>query len=550
MRWVTFALRIAWAPPVLSITVQNSESAFHPALGIDSYSVHWELRVVNVNDKPSFVVRSAALNVDEDSTCVLMATEGSSLSALQRQVCTQGSTPLLHVYPNFLTSISAGLYEDKSALGCPAADPFAAVPGACLDQNVTFVLTPAAGQPASAIFAEDPTVFANGTLRFRLAPDQVGETVWNATLRDDGVPPRTASQLFSIFVLSINDPPTFELETQVMVFEGSSAWSGIVVDNITAGCLACTDENENICARDLLGGSDTSCQTVYMDVQYSVPFPHLFTPNGQPRLERISTEQAQLTFEVAPDQFGLAHIDVVMIDSGGLGRGGRDTSAQKRLTIRVVPVNDPPTFELATDRVALEENSGDLPPMQLATGITAGKSNEDCAAEDQSSSCQDQRVTFVIEYIEGAELFSTLPAVDPAGVLTLRVSPGVTGVSRVYLRLEDDGVVQQGSRGNVSATRLFSVVVTPVEYQANFSLGRNVSCLRKAQINSPGGCTCPPQTEGQRSLDTCAAELAPGEAAHIRIIEHGGPADDRGVRHGHHECCRLSARVTVCLHAK
>ena len=507
---------------VLSITVQNSGARFTP-LGIDSYSVHWELRVVNVNDKPSFVVRSAALNVDEDSTCVLMATEGSSLSALQRQVCTQGSTPLLHVYPNFLTSISAGLYEDKSALGCPAADPFAAVPGACLDQNVTFVLTPAAGQPASAIFAEDPTVFANGTLRFRLAPDQVGETVWNATLRDDGVPPRTASQLFSIFVLSINDPPTFELETQVMVFEGSSAWSGIVVDNITAGCLACTDENENICARDLLGGSDTSCQTVYMDVQYSVPFPHLFTPNGQPRLERISTEQAQLTFEVAPDQFGLAHIDVVMIDSGGLGRGGRDTSAQKRLTIRVVPVNDPPTFELATDRVALEENSGDLPPMQLATGITAGKSNEDCAAEDQSSSCQDQRVTFVIEYIEGAELFSTLPAVDPAGVLTLRVSPGVTGVSRVYLRLEDDGVVQQGSRGNVSATRLFSVVVTPVEYQANFSLGRNVSCLRKAQINSPGGCTCPPQTEGQRSLDTCAAELAPGEAAHIRIIEHGGP---------------------------
>jgi hypothetical protein len=506
----------------LTISVKNSGGQYTP-LGTDSYSVGWELSVVNVNEKPTFVARSTALNVDEDSTCVMQSTRGSGLSALQRQVCTQGSTPLLHVYPNFMTSISAGLYEDKSPLGCPAAtDPFAALAGACLDQNVTFVLTQAAGQPASSIFAEDPTVFANGTLRFRLAPDQVGEVVMNATLHDDGVPPRMASLLFSILVLSINDPPGFELEKEVVVFEGASAWSGIVVDNITAGCPACTDENSNVCVLGLAGSRSSSCQSVFMDVHYSVPFPRLFTPNGQPRLERISTAHGRLTFQAAPDQFGFAHVDVVMIDSGGLARGGMDTSVQKRLTIRVLPVNDPPTFELATDTVTVNENSGEMPPLQLATVITAGKTNEDCAAQNQSSTCQSQRVTFVIEYIEGAELFSTLPAINFAGVLTFRVSPGATGVARVYTRLEDDGVVEVGSRGNVSATRVFSVVVTPVEYQANFALRRSVSCLRKSVL-APGACTCPPQTKSQQSLDVCAGELAPGEAAHIRIIEHAGP---------------------------
>ena len=503
----------------ISIAIKNEGGQFTP-FGADNSTVIWELTVAKVNAKPSFVRATAALNVDEDSSCTVLPTAGVRL---EKFICTQGS-PLLHVYPNFLTSIYAGLYEDKSALGCPSVDPFTAYPGACMNQNISFTLTWAAGQPSSvgSIFVEAPTLSTNGTLRFRLAPNQVGEVIMNATIVDDGSAPQSSSDLFTIFVLSINDPPSFALVPEVVVYEGSSTWSGVVVDNITAGCAACSDENDNYCDRATSANPGTSCQTVFMDVVYSVSFPNLFTAQGQPRLERTSIRQGTLTFEIAPDQFGVAYLDVMLYDSGGRNRGGVDTSPVRRLTIRTIPVNDPPAFELTTMVVTVEENSGDLVPMQIARDITAGKSNEDCAREAESAWCEGQRVTFIIEFIQGAELFSRLPAIDAAGILTFRVYPGATGASRVYTRLEDDGVVAKGSRGNVSKTKHFAVVITPVESQANFSLGRNVACLRISDI-APGQCTCPPPTMGQKTAGVCAGVLQPGEVSKIKIIERSGP---------------------------
>ena len=54
----------------LAVTIKNSGGRFTP-LGSDSYSVKWELTVVNINNRPSFVLSTAALNVDEDSSCVI-----------------------------------------------------------------------------------------------------------------------------------------------------------------------------------------------------------------------------------------------------------------------------------------------------------------------------------------------------------------------------------------------------------------------------------------------------------------------------------------------
>ena len=498
----------------VNITLRNAAGDHN---GTDSYSLEWELNVVKTNGLPSFVKSTASLNVDEDSSCIILATSGLSASA--KKTCTVGPD-LLHIYPNFMTSITAGLYEDKGAAGCPSTDVFAAINGTCLDQNVTFTLSTAMSSSAVGMFAEFPTLSANGTLRFRLAPDQRGEVLINATITDDGTPAKSWSDVFSIFVLSVNDAPSFNLLPEIVVLEGSNNWSGIVLENITAGCPACTDENDNYCGvAD--SSSDTACQTVGMDVNYTTPYPGLFTANGLPHLERTSVEQATLSFVIAPGRFGEAYVDVLLYDSGGRLRGGQDTSDTQRLTIRALPINDPPSFSLTTNLITVEENSGALRPLQVATDITAGM-NEDCEEGQVATWCEAQGVTFVIEHVEGAELFSRPPAVNAAGNLSFTVYPGVTGVSRVYIRLEDDGDVGSGSQGNVSTTEQFSIVVTPVEYQANFFLGRKVSCLQLSHVQ-PGQCTCPRLTQGQKSVDVCAGELAPGEVSQVRVIEDSGP---------------------------
>ena len=130
-------------------------------------------------------------------------------------------------------------------------------------------------------------------------------------------------------------------------------------------------------------------------------------------------------------------------------------------------------------------------------------------------------MTFVIEYIEGAELFSRPPAIDRSGLLTLRLYPGVTGAARVYARLEDNFPVIGPSKGNVSATKQFSVVVTPAEYQADFTLARKVTCLTLAQTAS-GQCACPRRMRGQNSIDVCSA-AEPGQVPRVTVVESSGP---------------------------
>jgi hypothetical protein len=331
--------------------------------------------VEKVNAKPVFFLRTPILIVDEDSACIQAIQLPSQ--GLRPNLCTT-SFPLLHVYPNFLTSISAGLYEDKSASGCPADDLFTSYPGSCLDQNTSFSFVLGLAQPSS-LFAEAPTMSANGTLQFRLAPDQVGQVSIDVSVEDDGVPPMRSRQVLTILVIGVNDPPTFNLLPEVRVLEDSTRWSGIVLDSINAGCLACSDETH--CAPTPVGDRQAAslnsplCQTVEMEVTYRVPYPGLFTPRGQPYLERTNTTHATLTFEPAMNQFGEARIQVLIFDSGGRERGGFDTAAKTELTIRVMPINHAPDFELTTTLVTVEENSGELAPMQIATNITSGPDN-------------------------------------------------------------------------------------------------------------------------------------------------------------------------------
>jgi hypothetical protein len=506
----------------VSIIATNSGRECTP-FGADSYTVTWTLTVEKVNAKPAFTLRTTILIVDEDSACIQAIQLPSQ--GLRPNLCTT-SFPLLHVYPNFLTSISAGLYEDKSASGCPADDLFTSYPGSCLDQNTSFSFVLGLAQPSS-LFAEAPTMSANGTLQFRLAPDQVGRVSINVSVGDDGVPHMWSWQLLTVLVLGVNDPPSFNLLPEVRVLEDSPRWSGVVLENIIAGCLACSDESQ--CAPSVFRDGEAAmpstglCQTVEMQVVYRVPYPALFTSSGQPRLERTNSTHAALTFEPAPNQFGEARIEVVLFDSGGRVGVGLDTAAMKEVTIRVLPINQAPDFQLTTTLVTVEENAGELVPMQIATKITAGADNENCAGfvSELRKFCEEQLLTFVIEYIEGAELFSRPPAIDRSGLLMLRVYPGVTGAARVYARLEDNFPVIGPSKGNVSATKQFSVVVTPAEYQADFTLARKVTCLTLAQT-APGQCTCPQRMRGQSSTDVCGA-AEPGQVSRVSVLETSGP---------------------------
>ena len=56
-----------------------------------------------------------------------------------------------------------------------------------------------------------------------------------------------------------------------------------------------------------------------------------------------------LSYTAAPDASGTANVTVVLMDDGGTGNGGDDTSDPQQFTITVNPVNDEPTFNLADD---------------------------------------------------------------------------------------------------------------------------------------------------------------------------------------------------------
>ena len=141
----------------------------------------------------------------------------------------------------------------------------------------------------------------------------------------------TDTATVSITVSPVNDVPSFVVSSTITVAEDS----GLQTILGWATSISPGPANE---ASQILTFTLTNTSPVSFTVQPSL------SPTGT------------LTFQPAPDAFGIVTVTVTLKDSGGIANGGVDTSASQIFTISLTPVNDPPTA--VDDTATVAQDSG------------------------------------------------------------------------------------------------------------------------------------------------------------------------------------------------
>jgi subtilisin-like proprotein convertase family protein len=121
------------------------------------------------------------------------------------------------------------------------------------------------------------------------------------------------------------------------------------------------------------------------------------------------------------------------------------------VTVTIAAVNDPPSFTRGADQT-VDEDSGLHSVSAWATNIRPGP----VTAVDETG----QTLTFTLTTDNDA-LFSALPAIDPAGMLTFTPAPDAYGVAEVTARLHDSGGTANGGQ-DTSPPQIFTITVTSV----------------------------------------------------------------------------------------
>lgn len=247
------------------------------------------LNVSALNDRPQFS-GPVSVTVEEDSM--------------------EFGTAGLAVFPQFVTEIMAG-----PAGALDELDPLTG-------QTVSFVITPAAGNPAG-LFRTPPQVSSDGTLTFRTAADANGQAVFTIHASDNGPsnPPlehrTSAARTFTITVQAVNDAPLFTPTTDhITTDEDSGPYTSTepYAIDISPGP-----------ADEVAAG-----QTVRFEVSVAAGDEQLF--QALPTV----TDTGFLRFTPSENAVGVTVVSVVAIDSQGA------SSEAVPLTITIQEVNDRP----------------------------------------------------------------------------------------------------------------------------------------------------------------------------------------------------------------
>ena len=325
------------------------------------------------------------------------------------------------------------------------------------NQNVSFIVWLTDGD--RDIFAADglPQIevdsASNCTLRFELAPFMNGNVTFNVSLHDDGGTERGGSDTsenmtFTVAVLPVNQAPSFNLSTKtITAYESGGPYSiQSVVDGIRSG--RANEDYQSLSFRIV----QKSCHLCVAG---------LFTAG--PELI-ISGIQGDLVFTVAMYEYGNAAFDVILEDNGGTEREGVNASAPQLLTINVLPLNNPPVFNIASDKIFIDETSTPGNSITLASFAYAVNAGSPIGNEDE------QEMTFLVSHVEttGPAFFETPPAIilaNATGNLTFTLLPFAYGnISFVILLLDD------GPQPNNTAQKLIEFVIYPVNQPPAFEI--------------------------------------------------------------------------------
>ncbi|MHB8072019.1 MAG: tandem-95 repeat protein [Candidatus Cryosericum sp.] len=279
------------------------------------------------------------------------------------------------------------------------------------------------------------------TLTFTPDADFNGSASFQITIQDDGnttgVPDfHTSTTTVTITVTPVNDAPSFTKGVDQTVNEDCgpqtvSSWATAV----SAGPV-----NESAQSLNFVVAND---RTSLFIVQPAI------SPEGT------------LTYTPAPDANGPVTITVALHDSGGDTNGGIDTSISQTFTITVNAVNDTPSFTKGVDQPALED-CGPQTVTSWATAISRGPANE-----------ATQTLVFTVTGNTNPGLFTTAPAVSPAGTLTYTPAANANGTATITLTLTDDSTA--GGAALTAAPQTFTIIVNAVNDAPSFTRGADQS---------------------------------------------------------------------------
>ncbi|EKX49923.1 hypothetical protein GUITHDRAFT_104319 [Guillardia theta CCMP2712] len=180
----------------------------------------------------------------------------------------------------------------------------------------------------SVSFPDLPPAFLlhpNGTLASSLPPYRNGEVQLSVVLSDDGGTAnggvnRSVEHRLGVRIEPVNNAPYFEVANE--------SW---YEDSTEVHYLAF-----NISRGSPYGDED------WQNVTFHISFVE-----GAELFERLAVESdGRADYLLTANMFGVAMIELVLVDDGGTARNGQNTSLPRLVTITVLPVNDPPTFSL------------------------------------------------------------------------------------------------------------------------------------------------------------------------------------------------------------
>ncbi|HWB09340.1 MAG TPA: SBBP repeat-containing protein, partial [Pirellulales bacterium] len=329
-------------------------------------------------------------------------------------------------YPGWATAVSAGAENESS-------------------QKLNFLVS----TDNSALFAAGPAIDpTTGNLTFTPAPGASGVAHVAVQIHDNGGTANggqdtSPTQTFTITETFVNQPPTFTAGPNQSVAENAgpqtvAGWA----TNITAGPPSQAAE-----ALNFIVTTDN---------------PSLFSS-----LPQIDPATGNLTYTPAPNTSGLAHVAVELHNSGGIANGGQDTSLASAFTIAVNFLNEAPSFVLAGDPPAVNENSGAQTVLSFASHISASGSYPTVADE------LSQTVHFNVIDDTNPALFAVPPAIDSRGTLTYVLNPQVDGTAQITVDLQDNGGTANGG-ADTSPTQTFNIVANFVNQAPSIThLGPN-----------------------------------------------------------------------------
>ncbi len=285
-----------------------------------------------------------------------------------------------------------------------------------------------------------------------------------------------------IEVGSLNDPPEFTIQDE----------SGSVIDTIEVleDFEDCNCDNEDL--------DDIALGKPYIKLGFSVPVPGRFPSDPSDEINHevnysispsidfadinISNdpgEEGKIRIYPKKDWYGEQLLTVRALEPNELGSetgNGDDNDYEQSFYLKVVPVNDVPSFEMLPDTIVLLEDRGLFDTLNWIVNSDVGAILEN-----------HQELKYNISYVNDQDVngdtwtFNQDPEITNDYDLNFKVSDNHNGISEVTISVQDDGGTtvdylneQEYSVGiDESESQTFFIKVLPVNDVPTFSYGIN-----------------------------------------------------------------------------